>query len=138
MRAMSDDHAQTVNQLPGNGWMKAIGLKITSATTEEVRGEWDVGEQHLQSFGIVHGGVHSSVIETMASIGAYLVALPRNQRVVGLENHTSFIRGVGTGTLHAVARPVTRGRTSQVWECEIRDTEDKLVARGSVRLLCIT
>jgi 1,4-dihydroxy-2-naphthoyl-CoA hydrolase len=66
-----------------------------------------------------------------------LVALPRNQRVVGLENHTSFIRGVGQGTLRAVARPVTRGRTSQVWECEIRDIEDKLVARGSVRLLCI-
>jgi uncharacterized protein (TIGR00369 family) len=137
MRAMSDDYAQMVNDLPGNGWMKAIGLTITSASIDEVRGEWNVGDQHLQGFGIVHGGVHSSVIETLASIGAYLVALPRGQRVVGLENHTSFIRAVGVGPLHAIAKPVTRGRSSQVWECDVRDAGEKLVARGTVRLLCI-
>jgi uncharacterized protein (TIGR00369 family) len=77
------------------------------------------------------------VIETLASIGAAVVAMPRGQRVVGLENNTSFVRAVRAGKLRAVARPVTRGRTTQVWEAWIRDEEDKLVAQGRVRLLCV-
>ena len=58
--------------------------------------------------------------------------------MVGLENSTSFIRAVRSGRLHAVARPVTRGRTTQVWEAWIRDEEEKLVAQGRVRLLCLS
>jgi uncharacterized protein (TIGR00369 family) len=134
---MSRDFADEMNGLPGHSWVKAMGLRITRATTDEVACEWDVDERHHQGYGIVHGGVHGGVIETLASIGAHLVASARGQRAVGLENHTSFIRAVRTGRLRGVARPVTRGRSSQVWEAEIHDGEDQLVARGTVRLLCV-
>jgi uncharacterized protein (TIGR00369 family) len=123
--------------MPNNGWVSAMGLRVTSATVEEVQCEWDVDERHHQGYGIVHGGVHCGVIETLASIGAHLVAMSRGQRTVGLENHTSFIRAVRGGRLRGVARPVTAGKTSQVWEGWIYDAEDKLVARGTVRLICI-
>jgi uncharacterized protein (TIGR00369 family) len=133
---MAEDFVALVNQLP-DGWVKAMGIVITAATADEVACEWEVGEKHQQAYGIVHGGVHCGVIETLASIGAAIVAMPRGQRVVGLENSTSFIRAVRSGKLRAVARPVTRGRTTQVWEGFIRDEEERLVARGSVRLLCV-
>jgi 1,4-dihydroxy-2-naphthoyl-CoA hydrolase len=133
---MAEDFATLVNQLP-DGWVKAMGIVVTHATADEVGCEWEVSEKHHQAYGIVHGGVHCGVIETLASIGAAIVAMPRGQRVVGLENNTSFIRAVRSGRLRAVARPVTRGRTSQVWEAWIRDDEDRLVAQGRVRLLCI-
>jgi 1,4-dihydroxy-2-naphthoyl-CoA hydrolase len=133
---MAEDFAALVNQLP-DGWVKAMGIVITSATADEVSCEWEVAEKHHQAYGIVHGGVHSGVIETLASIGAALVAMPRGQRVVGLENSTSFIRAVRAGKLRGLARPVTRGRTTQVWEAWIRDADDRLVAQGTVRLLCV-
>jgi 1,4-dihydroxy-2-naphthoyl-CoA hydrolase len=133
---MAEDFAAMVNALP-DGWVKAMGIVVTRATADEVECEWTVEEKHQQAYGIVHGGVHAGVIETLASIGAALVALPRGQRVVGLENSTSFIRAVRGGKLRALARPVTRGRTSQVWEAWIRDEEGKLVASGRVRLLCV-
>jgi uncharacterized protein (TIGR00369 family) len=119
------------------GWVKEMGIVIRAASPDEVTGEWEVGEKHHQPYGIVHGGVHCGVIETLASIGAALVAQPRGQRVVGLENSTTFIRAVRSGKLHAVARPVTRGRSSQVWEVWIRDEKERLVAQGRVRLLCV-
>jgi 1,4-dihydroxy-2-naphthoyl-CoA hydrolase len=134
---MAEDFAAMMNGLPGNGWVKAMGIVITRATTDEVACEWEVAEQHHQGYGIVHGGVHCGVIESLASIGAHLTAMARGQRTVGLENHTSFIRAVRSGRLTGVARPVTRGRTSQVWSGEIHDADGKLVARGTVRLLCI-
>jgi uncharacterized protein (TIGR00369 family) len=124
-----------INATPG--WVKEMGIRILTASPDEVTCEWEVSEKHHQAYGIVHGGVHCGVIETLASIGAAIVAHPRGQRIVGLENNTSFIRAVRFGTLHAIARPVTRGRSSQVWEVWIRDEREQLVAQGRVRLLCV-
>ena len=119
------------------GWVHRMGIHMTKATADEVRCELTIGPDHLQAYGIVHGGVHCGVIETLASIGAAMVAFPRGQAVVGLENTTSFIRAVRAGTrLHAVCLPVTRGRQSQVWEGRILDDQDRTIATGRVRLLC--
>ncbi len=130
-----EDLAERVNEMP-TGWVKEMGLTILEATADQVSCEWDVSDKHHQGYGIVHGGVYCGVIETLASIGAAVVAHPRGQRVAGLENSTSFIRAVRSGRLRAVARPVTRGRQSQVWEAWVRDDQDRLVAQGRVRLLC--
>ena len=134
---MSQDFSARLNELP-EGWLQAMGITITLATADEVRAEMTVGTEHLQGYGIVHGGVHCGLIETLASIGAALFALPRGQSVVGLENNTSFIRAVRSGAkLHAVSTPITRGRRTQVWEARVLDEQDQIVATGRVRLLCI-
>ena len=136
-RFVSEDFAKRLNELP-EGWLQAMGITITRATQDEVRAELTVGPEHLQGYGIVHGGVHCGLIESLASIGAALVALPRNQSVVGLENNTSFVRAVRAGAkLHAVSTPITRGRRTQVWEARVLDDQERLVATGRVRLLCI-
>jgi 1,4-dihydroxy-2-naphthoyl-CoA hydrolase len=115
-----------------------MGMSITYATQDEVRAELTVGAVHLQAYGIVHGGVHCGIIETLASIGAALYAIPRGQSVVGLENSTSFVRAVRSGAkLHAVSTPITRGRRTQVWEARVLDDQERVVATGRVRLLCI-
>jgi 1,4-dihydroxy-2-naphthoyl-CoA hydrolase len=118
-----------------SGWNAAMGLRFVRATADEVVVEWEIGTQHMQPYGIVHGGVHAGVIETIASVGAAIHAMPRQQAVVGLENHTSFLHAVREGVLRATARPLTRGRRTQVWEGEIRDAGGRLVATGRVRLL---
>src|ERR1700682_5086413 len=134
---MSQDFSARINELP-EGWLKAMGVTITLATVDEVRAELTVGPEHLQGYGIVHGGVHCGLIESLASIGAALVALPRNQSVVGLENNTSFVRAVRAGArLHAVSTPITRGRRTQVWEARVLDDQERVVATGRVRLLCL-
>ncbi len=134
---MQTDYSHRLNELP-EGWLQAMGVTITKATADEVRCELTIGPQHLQGYGIVHGGVHCGLIESLASIGAALYALPRNQSVVGLENNTSFIRAVRAGAkLTAVATPVTRGRKTQVWEAKVQDGDGRVVATGRVRLLCL-
>ena len=134
---VAKDFSERLNSMP-EGWLQAMGVTITQATPDAVSAELTVGPQHLQGYGIVHGGVHCGLIESLASIGAALYALPRGQSVVGLENNTSFVRAVRAGTrLRAVATPVTRGRQTQVWAANIIDEEDRLVATGRVRLLCL-
>jgi 1,4-dihydroxy-2-naphthoyl-CoA hydrolase len=134
---VSQDFSELLNATP-EGWLQAMGVRITHATKDEVRCEMLVGPEHLQAYGIVHGGVHCGLIETLASIGAYLFAQQRSQHVVGLENSTSFIRAVRAGTnLHAVATPITRGQRTQVWEGRVLDEDERVVAMGRVRLLCL-
>lgn len=134
---MPENFAEQLNAMP-EGWVDAMGMIITLATKDEVRCELTVGQQHLQGYGIVHGGVHCGIIETLSSMGAFLFARERGQHVVGLENSTSFIRAVRAGKkLHAVAKPITRGQRTQVWEGRVFDEDEKLVATGRVRLLCL-
>jgi 1,4-dihydroxy-2-naphthoyl-CoA hydrolase len=135
---VAEDFAKQLNAIP-EGWVSAMGMTITHATKDEVRAELTVGQQHLQGYGIVHGGVHCGIVETLSSMGAYLFAREFGKHVVGLENNTSFIRAVRAGAkLHAIATPVTRGRQTQVWQAQILDEEERVVATGRVRLLCLT
>jgi 1,4-dihydroxy-2-naphthoyl-CoA hydrolase len=119
------------------GFEVALGMTFTRASADEVEVEVPVRPDVLQPYGLVHGGVYSSIIETAASVGAALFAMRSGQTTVGLENTTSFLRAVRSGKLIAVARPLHRGRTTQVWEVEVRNDEGKVAATGRVRLLCL-
>jgi len=129
--------ADLVNATHPGTWAEVLGLKIVHATRDEVIGEFEVKSNLRQPHGIVHGGVHASAIESLASIGASIDAMRHGKTVVGLENHTSFIRAVREGVLRGTARPLTRGRRTQVWEVSIADAKGALVATGRVRLLVI-
>jgi 1,4-dihydroxy-2-naphthoyl-CoA hydrolase len=133
---MAEDFAELLNTIR-DGWNEAMGLSLVRASGESVAAELTVGPQHLQGYGIVHGGVYAGVIETAASIGAALHALPKGLSVVGLENHTSFLHAVREGKLSVEAHPLTRGRRSQLWEGTVKDAAGKLIAKGTVRLLVL-
>jgi uncharacterized protein (TIGR00369 family) len=119
------------------GFEIALGLTFTRASAEEIACDVPVSPSLLQPYGLVHGGVYASMIETLASVGAALFAMPKGQTTVGLENTTSFLRAVRSGTLHGVARPLHRGRATQVWEVAISGDDGKPVATGRVRMLCL-
>jgi uncharacterized protein (TIGR00369 family) len=118
------------------GWASAMGLEFLTVTADEVVVEWTVDGRHLQPYGIVHGGVHSGVIETVCSLGAAAQAAPRGQIVMGIENHTSFLRAVRGGRLRATGKPIHVGQRAQLWEANIVDAEGRVIATGRVRLFC--
>lgn len=132
----AEDMAATLNASL-DGWNTAMGVRFIRATADEVVAELDIGPAHLQPYGIVHGGVHSGVIETVTSVGAALYAMKYGQSVVGLENHTSFLKAAREGTLRVTARPLARGRSTQVWEAMVTDAEGRAIASGRVRLFSL-
>jgi uncharacterized protein (TIGR00369 family) len=115
------------------GFVQLLGLRFDEVTPDRVVLSWDVTPALHQPYGIVHGGVHASVVETAASVAGATWFGDRGQ-VVGVNNSTDFLRAVREGTLRAVAEPVHRGRLQQLWLVEIRDEAERLVARGQVRL----
>ena len=108
-----------------------IGLQIVSSTKDSTVARLEVTPDHHQPFGLLHGGVLCSIVETVGSISG---SVWYGGGVVGTSNHTNFLRAVRSGTLTATSTPVHRGRTQQLWEVEIADEEGRLVAKGQLRL----
>lgn len=115
------------------GFDHAAGFEYTEANADRVIIEWDITPALHQPYGIVHGGVYCTAIESAASMGA-ACWLGERGTVVGVSNHTDFLRAVSAGHLRAVATPIHRGRSQQLWLVEVRDDQERLVARGQVRL----
>lgn len=112
-----------------------IGLVFTELSPDGARAHLEVQPKLLQPMGIVHGGVYCSIIESMASVAAYTwLTAHGGGSVVGVNNNTDFLRAISHGTVYGVAEPVHRGRRQQLWLVTISDADERVVARGQVRL----
>jgi uncharacterized protein (TIGR00369 family) len=114
-----------------------LGVEFTEVTGDRVVATWTARPELHQPYGIVHGGVHCSVVETLASVGGAAWMGDRGQ-VVGVNNNTDFYRAVREGTLTSTATPLHRGRSQQVWVVETVDEQGRVAARGQVRLQNLT
>ncbi|HTS15064.1 MAG TPA: PaaI family thioesterase [Candidatus Sulfotelmatobacter sp.] len=131
---MTDEVARGLDLEHGSAFVTAAGLRLTHVAADRVEGYIDLGPEHHQPYGIVHGGVYAAAVETAGSVGATVAALARGQIAVGVHNATDFLRSMSSGRVTVVAVPVQQGRTQQLWDVTLTDTEGRLVARGSLRL----
>jgi 1,4-dihydroxy-2-naphthoyl-CoA hydrolase len=123
----------TIERLVTEGFTEQLGLRIDEASGDRMVLRWTVEPTQWQPYGITHGGVYCTVVETVASIAGALW-LGDDGQVVGVSNHTDFLRAVREGDLIATGTPIHRGRLQQLWLVEIHDERERLVARGQVRL----
>ena len=116
-------------------FLRLLEIEFDERTPTRVTGSVAADERHHQPWGLVHGGLYTTVIETFATTGAFEAIKERGLQAVGVSNVTDFVRPHEHGRLDVVATPVHQGRTQQLWQVELRRPEDhKLVARGQVRL----
>ena len=119
----------------GKGFDNELGLEYLELTPDGGRARLEITDKLLQPWGIVHGGVYCSIIEGLASVsGAVWLLVNGSGHVVGVNNNTDFLRAISSGTVTAVSTPIHRGRRQQLWLVTITDDNDRVVARGQVRL----
>ena len=119
----------------GKGFDSELGLTYLDLTPDGGRAQLTIHDKLLQPWGIVHGGVYCSIVESLASVSGHIwLSENGGGTVVGVNNNTDFLRAIGSGTVTAVSTPIHRGRRQQLWLITITDENDRLVARGQVRL----
>jgi 1,4-dihydroxy-2-naphthoyl-CoA hydrolase len=119
----------------GKGFDNELGLEYLELTPDGGRAKLEIKDKLLQPWGIVHGGVYCSIVEGLASVsGQVWLAENGGGHVVGVNNNTDFLRAISAGAVTAVSTPIHRGRRQQLWLITITDDDDRVVARGQVRL----
>jgi 1,4-dihydroxy-2-naphthoyl-CoA hydrolase len=125
----------SVDRASASRFVAASGFEVTEFSGSRVAGHVELGPDQHTPWGVVHGGVYCTVVESAASIGASAAVVDRGQFAVGVNNQTDFLRPMSTGRVDVVAEPIQQGRTLQLWLVTLTRTDDgKIVARGQVRL----
>jgi len=123
-----------VDLTAASAFVAASGFVVTDVSGRRVVGHVDLGPDQHTPWGVVHGGVYCTVIESAASIGASAAVIEHGQFAVGVNNNTDFLRATTGGRVDVVAEPIQQGRTQQLWQVALTREDGKLVARGQVRL----
>ena len=121
-----DELAQTFDSL--------YGLEFLEAGPELVRARVEVTDRIKQPHGLVHGGVFCKIAETLASAGTMIGVREGGNVAMGMSNHTTFLRPMTSGTIHAEARPRHRGRSTWVWDVDISDAQGRLCAMSRMTI----
>ena len=112
-----------------------LDLQIKECSATRVAGTIAADERHHQPWGVVHGGLNTTAIETVATLGALEAVKGDRGQAVGVTNITEVLRPHRGGRLAVVGTPIQQGRMQQLGPVAIsRADDDKLVARWQVRL----
>ncbi len=104
-----------------------LGIEFTHLTDDALHGRMPVDGRTRQPGGVLHGGASVLFAETLASWASSLTVDPSKHYCVGMEINANHVRPVASGWVHGAATPISRGRTTQVWEVRITNEEGKLV-----------
>ena len=106
-----------------------VGFRPTSIETGKAVFELDAGPQHANPMGTLHGGIICDIADAAMGV-AYASTLGEGESFTTLELKINFLRPFRTGKLIANAHLVKGGRTIGLVECDVTDTEGRLVARA--------
>jgi 1,4-dihydroxy-2-naphthoyl-CoA hydrolase len=121
----------------GNGTVgEVLDIETVEATPDRVVLRLPVTWKTHQPYGVLHGGVSALLAETAASFGG-AVSVPPGQSVVGIELNASHLRPMTDGILTAVATPIRKGRTVQVWDVALTDEAGRAICRARCTLAVV-
>src|SRR5690606_24625294 len=110
-----------------NSIIEHLDIKVTELGDDYVRGTMPVNSHTHQPMGLLHGGASVVLAESLGSLGANLCVEPGKQYCVGLDINANHLASVRSGLVTGTARALHIGRSTQVWEIDIRDENDKRV-----------
>lgn len=116
-----------LNEIGANTMAALLGMEFTEIGPDYLRMIMPVDNRTKQPYGLLHGGASAALAETVGSVASSLVIDTKKQICVGLDINANHIKGVTSGYVHAIARPLHLGTTTHVWDIRICDDDNKLV-----------
>jgi len=128
---------EQINIFGKNTMMDSLGIKITDFGDDYICGKMPVDERTIQPFGLLHGGASAALAETLGSIAGGMKVDHEGKTVVGIEINCNHLRSVRSGWVNGIAKPIKLGKKIQVWNIEIKNDNDDLVAVSRLTLAVI-
>ena len=119
-----------------NTAIEHLGIEFLQIGPDRLVGRMPVDARTTQPMGLLHGGASVLLAESLGSFAANL-SLPPGQAAVGLDINANHLRGVRSGWVTGDCRPVHLGRSTQVWQIEIRDEQGRLTCTSRLTMAVI-
>jgi len=116
-----------LDHLSRDNMVEHLDIRVTEIGSDYLSASMPVDHRTHQPAGLLHGGASVALAETVGSFAANLCVDPEKKACVGQEISASHLRSVRQGRVLGTARPLHRGRSSQVWEIKIVDERGRLV-----------
>ena len=113
--------------------MAHLGIEFLEVGDDFISARVPVDTRTKQPYGLLHGGVSVVLAETLGSIGAFY-ACPEGHRGVGLDINANHIRATSSGWVTGTARAVHIGRTTQVWQIDMRNDAGELTCVSRITM----
>ena len=110
-----------------------LGIEFLEVGDDFIRARVPVDARTVQPYGLLHGGVSVTLAETLGSCGAAFAA-PAGHRAVGLDINANHLRGTTSGWVTGITRPVHIGRSTQVWQIELRNDAGELTCVSRITM----
>lgn len=113
-----------------------LGIEFLEVGDDFITARVPVDTRTRQPYGLLHGGVSVVLAETLGSCGAAF-SCPPGHRAVGLDINANHLKGATSGWVTGTTRPVHIGRTTQVWQIDLRNEagEPTCVSRITMAVL---
>ncbi len=105
-----------------------IGIRFVEISADTLAATMPVDQRTHQQLGIMHGGASCVLAETVGSVAANLVVDRAYFYCVGLSINTNHIRSIKQGTVRGCAKAQHLGRSTQVWNIQIHDEQQRLIS----------
>ena len=119
---------EKLNSVGTNTLMETLDIKFIDVEEDKVVATMPVTTKVHQPDGVLHGGATVALAETVGSYASYLSVDKDTQMVRGVEISANHLRSIKEGLVIATAKPIHKGRTTQLWEIRIVDEQDKLIS----------
>jgi 1,4-dihydroxy-2-naphthoyl-CoA hydrolase len=122
----------------GEGNMGAhLDIRFTEVGPDFLRASMPVDSRTRQPFGLLHGGASVVLAETVGSVAANACVDTATHYCVGIEVNANHVRPVREGRVTATARPLHRGRSTQVWQIHIRNETEALICASRLTVAVV-
>lgn len=111
-----------------------IGTEWLSHDPEDARVRLTMRPELTQPFGLMHGGVMSTLIESVCSWATAGAVYDEGMAAMGQSINVSFVRPITEGSAEVRAKARHRGRTTWLWEAEVLNGEGKLCAMAQMTM----
>ena len=128
-----DISVERLNDSNAHGAVSHLGIEFLEVGDDFIRARVPVDSRTVQPYGLLHGGVSVVLAETLGSCGAAF-SVPEGHRAVGLEINANHLKGTSAGWVTGTARPLHRGRSTQVWQIELRNDAGELTCMSRITM----
>ncbi len=117
--------------------METLSIEFVDVGDDYITARMPVTAKVHQPDGILHGGATLALAETVASLAAYVFVDRSKYTIRGLELNANHIKSVASGYVFATAKPIHKGRTTQLWEVKVKDENDNLISLAKMSSIAL-